>query len=1574
MKSDTTIDYAIFQLSPKRSRCELFVSGGGKTEKLASGLVKPFVSHLKVAEEQVARAVQSIKLEAQKGKDVGKWFTKGTLERFVRFVSTPEVLELVNTFDAEMSQLEAARRIYLQGVARDQLPGMPGENETAADVTKKELLRAIDVRLVAVKQDLTTACARASAAGFTLDNVSELLLFADRFGAHRLNEACNKFISLCQRQPELISPWKGIDDRAVRSSSDSDMSVDDPSHPTEEMSSLKPIGTLQRPQHSYQSRQEQGIRHVSDSSKPAISQHKLSISKSFPVQHALTEPNSDCDEGRQSEGNAKKDTEKRMDPSLPLSTQQPARRLSVQDRINMFENKQKEQSGSGSTLGKTIGGGKVAELRRLSSDVSSSSAPESSVVEKAVFRRWSGASDMSIELSGETKENDHRESTTTPCSSLNSWTNNDVDSLKDATSQLSLGSKEDLDALQIAQFRAPTMGRAADSVELQELATSQPSSRAFSIRADEVEVKDQKISDIQFRSFSGKTEDVSLKDRVAEHTQFRHSLRGAEHVEPKDQGSSQTHLGVSLSRAEHIRSIGQAAFHTQSSTLSRSVENVDLEDSASSHIPFRALSSKAEDVGLRNDAPQISVKAIPRKLEDVGLKDQSASLPPVGSYPSKALEVRSKSKDPLGSQFQLKAFPSKVEDIGKDPMASQTQYKRFSGRAEEVGKRDQSSSQSQWRSFAGITEEVGKMGFLSSQPQLGASFPTKLEELGQRVADLQGIKLQRQISAPGQNKKFQLKQDQSAFLSGNGEASLMERKSTETPETIDLASINIVEPTQKVRQSKGNQELNDELQVKANELEKIFAAHKLRVPGDQKASAWRSKMADVQVEQHTTVVNRKLGEFNSTQLSSNKQLSSFGPPEDIRGKFYKRYMQKRDAKLREESDSKKAQKEAKMKAMHDSLERSKAEMKSKFSMSADKTDSGLNARRRAERLRFLNVHAAMKNKEQQLEEPFQTDGEDLPTLPEDTHFGQDVPFNETFLGDSSIRNIQSKKLLSNKSLSSTPRTTVASIPRSFVKANNSVSGRRRLENPLTHSVPNLSDFKKENTKPSSGSSKTVTRLQIKNYVRSKSTSEDIPLVKEEKPCQSQSMRKSSESPNELEDSSPLNSATFFKKQTERSLGNNIPKNGELKNSLREGNGIGPGTGAGIPKLKASMSSYNLKNGEESDELVNQPEDSSNMVRGEDEEEFERSGDEVFKMGDFPAESGNENQRLGQESEKYDPGSENDEVLRSLSQVDDNSGAAVVAMSSKFDSFVGTMQDSPGESPASWNSHMYNAFSYTHDASDVDASIDSPVDSPASWNSHSMTQMEADAARMRKKWGSAQKPIIVANTSHQSRKDVTKGFKRLLKFGRKSKGAESLITDWASASTTSEGDDDIEDGRDLTNRSLENSRKTRMGISQYHSYDGFSEGEIANEQVQSLRRSIPAPPVNFKLREDHISGSSLKAPRSFFSLSSFRSKGSESKPRSIVRSISTQKHQGIEAFVRWRVVEELGCALIVRRPGLQLRDFVESGDVWKIFPGFDAIGTGAFCVDECWGDRKKELFPSSGMFGFDALVAEKKSRF
>lgn len=59
-------------------------------------------------------------------------------------------------------------------------------NSFGSNQYRKELLKAIDLRLVAAQQDLTNACARAAAAGFDADTVPELQMFADRFGAHCL--------------------------------------------------------------------------------------------------------------------------------------------------------------------------------------------------------------------------------------------------------------------------------------------------------------------------------------------------------------------------------------------------------------------------------------------------------------------------------------------------------------------------------------------------------------------------------------------------------------------------------------------------------------------------------------------------------------------------------------------------------------------------------------------------------------------------------------------------------------------------------------------------------------------------------------------------------------------------------------------------------------------------------------------------------------------------------------------------------------------------------------------------------------------------------------------------------------------------------------------------------------------------------------------------------------------------------------------------------------------------------------------------------------------------------------------
>lgn len=58
----------------------MIISANGRSEKIASGLLNPFLAHLKIAQEQMARGGYSIILEPDPRSD-RTWFTKGTMER-----------------------------------------------------------------------------------------------------------------------------------------------------------------------------------------------------------------------------------------------------------------------------------------------------------------------------------------------------------------------------------------------------------------------------------------------------------------------------------------------------------------------------------------------------------------------------------------------------------------------------------------------------------------------------------------------------------------------------------------------------------------------------------------------------------------------------------------------------------------------------------------------------------------------------------------------------------------------------------------------------------------------------------------------------------------------------------------------------------------------------------------------------------------------------------------------------------------------------------------------------------------------------------------------------------------------------------------------------------------------------------------------------------------------------------------------------------------------------------------------------------------------------------------------------
>ncbi|CDO97814.1 unnamed protein product [Coffea canephora] len=1372
MKSDTPLDYVAFQLSPKRSRCELVVSSGGNTEKLASGLVKPFVANLRVAEEQVAMSVHSIKLEIERQQNAEVWFTKGTLERFVRFVSTPEILELANTFDTEMSQLESARRIYSQGTGQ-QLSGSGGLGSgaaAAADATKKELLRAIDVRLLAVQQDLTTACARATAAGFNPDTVLDLQMFADYFGALRLNEACGKFISLCERRPDLILTWKaGGDDPAIRSSYGSDMSVDDePTSPD----SLR-FGSRQPPRHE---QQHSGQQQETDASQKY--QHPnlaTTLKPSFSLRKS---------------GEASTEPEERSKQNDPLATEkekkkemsQPSRRLSVQDRINLFENKQKENSGGKPAVGKSI------EIKRLSSDVSSSAS--AAAVEKAVLRRWSGASDMSIDLSGEKR--DTESPLCTPSSSeIVEERQSAVSSDKSGEASEGGKSNSTLGVIGVTAWKDQTRGKTQ--------------SRSFLNRAEDSRLDDLANSEPKFRSLpSGKAEE------------------GRSDNQPKFKGPEK--------RDDLVKTEGQVLSEAQVA---------GHKDKGTSQPQFGYFAGKGielsdqKEVGIRDDSLAQTYSRAPQR--------------PVGKYAP-----------------QEGGSGSRIRD------AFAAQHKGVAGKV--------SSSQLRFESCL-ETEDIQKKELASAEKNSGVT-AIKLEGTGS-----ERMKFDKQITASELIKKTQGRKDDSVPVYRSNMASFHSKVATENQDGFDSFSTPPPEHV-RVRQSKGNQELNDELKMKANELEKLFAEHKLRAPGDQSNTTWRTRPIDRQNDSPAKPCRKSSADTDTTHLShdgtlsepaeSSKNLAKFSDkfselnfPDGSRGKFYERYMQKRDAKLREDWSSNRAEKEAKLKAMQDSLERSKSEMKAKFSGSSDRQDSVFSARRRAERLRSFNTRSIMRREQQQLDFGH-SDDEGASDFPEKKLYREDGSFTETSIVDGLPK---SKKSLPTKSLSSsTPRMTAAPVPRSATRAS-SISGRRKMqsENPLAQSVPSFSDLRKENTKPSFTASRT-TRPQLRNYTRSKSANEDTSFVKEEKSRRSQSLRKSLVNSAECKEPSPLNSEgislttqNFYKDENEQNSSFKYSKTSESKSFLKKVSGMDLGARTTFALQKTKMASDITNDEDDFDDLAFEAEDSADLVKDE-EEEFETA---VTKHQSEP--------ELDQESLKLNFGSENG-IVRSFAQVDSSLVAELAAAVPSGFHPSENVQDSPGESPVSWNSRTHHSFAYSHEMSDVDASVDSPVGSPASWNSHSLSQTETDAARMRKKWGAAQKPMLVGNSSNnQSRKDMTRGFKRLLKFGRKSRGAETLV-DWISA-TTSEGDDDTEDGRDTANRSSEDLRKSRMGSSQGHpSDDSFNESEFFNEQVQSLRSSIPAPPPNFKLREDHVSGSSIKAPRSFFSLSSFRSKGSESKPR------------------------------------------------------------------------------------------------
>ncbi|CAN4101362.1 unnamed protein product [Withania somnifera] len=191
--ADVLLEYVEFQIFPSHGRYETRICYGDKEEAASSGLLEQLVLHSPKIKSLYSKGLDSnFNFKPLGNLSDAKWFTKSTLIRFIRIISSSNLNGVAKAMVNEISQLEDARKFHLS------LHSKGDDNSSSSDASKNELLRAMDSRLTALTEELAAVFDQASGSKCSFEDIVNIERCSYYFGAVDLRNCLQKFVALRQ--------------------------------------------------------------------------------------------------------------------------------------------------------------------------------------------------------------------------------------------------------------------------------------------------------------------------------------------------------------------------------------------------------------------------------------------------------------------------------------------------------------------------------------------------------------------------------------------------------------------------------------------------------------------------------------------------------------------------------------------------------------------------------------------------------------------------------------------------------------------------------------------------------------------------------------------------------------------------------------------------------------------------------------------------------------------------------------------------------------------------------------------------------------------------------------------------------------------------------------------------------------------------------------------------------------------------------------------------------------------------------------------------------------------------------